>query len=896
MKLDVLPGRREDCALCELHTAVHSVCVPSVRVGRRKHKQALFILGEAPGYEEDQVCIPFVGRSGDTLRTLYIGGMNAHKYADVYIGNVVRCRPPQNRDPKEKEMKACAGYWRRDVRTLLKHYERVTILCTGRYAAMQVADYTSLSEAFKHQGAWVCDGKVRAFFVSHPAAVSRDDSRILGLQEHLFMVREYLETGEIKMVVDMPVAEQAVTVRAGVVAFDFETYGFFRDRPDQNSFHPMVMRSRDGVPLHRIIECGSVAYYRADGTPGVSYFNWRIREHRPRFYDSLYGAVEHHGMNVIFDELCARHDNPVYARWMDRAWAKTGKPMLIDLGLVKFVECDVREESSLKDISPLLRVSQYPDELVKKGKKKNLKIFHSPAQRECQDYNCQDSVSTLCDIEIFQNRIREAGRVWDREWWSDVTHLCLQMTEAGIRFRRSGIQSIHNSELAKQARLLEMAKGFPSRKRYLPKKDKWVDQPAVLAAEGSRIYSDLTMLKTVPKLPPTIQAELELTEITQVVSLNDANRMLFLEHLPEGKLKNWWKLYDEFKRSQDITSDITGPLLDRHLIENDFMYPIWRAWPTHLKDGAGKKGGQRQARLSPNPGVVTYPRAYFKHQLSRFAPGILAKPDLSQIELRVPALLSGDEVLTADLETDLHWASAYDLFSIFSKDPVAWAMHDPHVREEGFKRGVNMDDAAEVQKELLRQGGKHCNFALAYYAGAHRVHATILDKTGVNMPMDHCEAWVNTRRARYKRLTAWHEANQNFVRRNGYLVIETSRGEILRRTWAPGACDIDALKIIPEIANFKIQGWAAIIMEAGQVELTKKFIRGRLRTVMCGNHYDACWIDSPANEWKTVEPWIEPALTGNFMLRQLEQDLGRAVPIKYELKVTKFDVKGGVAA
>jgi uracil-DNA glycosylase family 4 len=94
-----------DCDLCETRTNV----VFSSGVGDAD----VMIVGEGPGQQEDEQGVPFVGRSGQLLvRLLEEAGF---KRKDVYIANVVKCRPPRNRDPRQNEIDACKPYLRRQI-------------------------------------------------------------------------------------------------------------------------------------------------------------------------------------------------------------------------------------------------------------------------------------------------------------------------------------------------------------------------------------------------------------------------------------------------------------------------------------------------------------------------------------------------------------------------------------------------------------------------------------------------------------------------------------------------------------------------------------------------------------------------------------------------------------
>ena len=171
-----------ECSLCEERTNV------VFGVGNRQ-AEVLFI-GEGPGANEDAQGVPFVGRAGQLLDDmLAIIGLSRD---DVYIANIVKCRPPQNRDPLGVEQDACIGYLRRQVALLRPKL----IVCLGRIAAMRL-----IREDFKitrEHGVWFQKGDIQMMAVYHPAALLREPRRrpeafddFKGLQEKIRTVCEH---------------------------------------------------------------------------------------------------------------------------------------------------------------------------------------------------------------------------------------------------------------------------------------------------------------------------------------------------------------------------------------------------------------------------------------------------------------------------------------------------------------------------------------------------------------------------------------------------------------------------------------------------------------------------------------------------------------------------------
>ena len=111
------------CTACELHRG-RTRAVP----GEGPVNAELMFIGEAPGYNEDQQGRPFVGQAGKLLEELLAEiGLTRE---DVWIGNVVKCRPPQNRDPRPEEIAACAGFLERQISLL----QPKLIATLGRYS------------------------------------------------------------------------------------------------------------------------------------------------------------------------------------------------------------------------------------------------------------------------------------------------------------------------------------------------------------------------------------------------------------------------------------------------------------------------------------------------------------------------------------------------------------------------------------------------------------------------------------------------------------------------------------------------------------------------------------------------------------------------------------------
>ena len=150
------------CGLCETrHNVVFGV-------GQRD-TDVLFV-GEGPGEQEDLQGEPFVGPAGKLLDDM-LSILDLDRKENCYIANIVKCRPPRNRDPLETEQEACIGYLRNQV-ALIKPK---IIVCLGRIAAKKLIDPDF--RITRQHGQWFRRGEFWMMATFHPSALLRDVSK-----------------------------------------------------------------------------------------------------------------------------------------------------------------------------------------------------------------------------------------------------------------------------------------------------------------------------------------------------------------------------------------------------------------------------------------------------------------------------------------------------------------------------------------------------------------------------------------------------------------------------------------------------------------------------------------------------------------------------------------------
>jgi uracil-DNA glycosylase family 4 len=163
--LDAIAAEVRACTACRLHTG-RTNAVP----GEGDPMTEVVFVGEGPGVNEDRLGRPFVGRAGDLLVRLLasIGWLRG----DVFITNVVKCRPPDNRDPEPDEVAACATYLRRQLQVL----DPALVVTLGRHSMSRFMPGTTISRA--HGTSAPVDpasgaAAAQVFAMYHPAAALR---------------------------------------------------------------------------------------------------------------------------------------------------------------------------------------------------------------------------------------------------------------------------------------------------------------------------------------------------------------------------------------------------------------------------------------------------------------------------------------------------------------------------------------------------------------------------------------------------------------------------------------------------------------------------------------------------------------------------------------------------
>lgn len=167
------------CEKCELCRTRHHVVLG---VGPRDAN--IMLVGEGPGEQEDLVGEPFVGPAGQLLDDM-LSIIDLDR-SNTYIANIVKCRPPRNRDPLETEQESCIGYLRNQVALI----QPKIIVCLGRIAAQKLID--PQFRITRQHGTWVKKGEVWMGATYHPSALLRDVNKRPEAFADLLSIRDKL--------------------------------------------------------------------------------------------------------------------------------------------------------------------------------------------------------------------------------------------------------------------------------------------------------------------------------------------------------------------------------------------------------------------------------------------------------------------------------------------------------------------------------------------------------------------------------------------------------------------------------------------------------------------------------------------------------------------------------
>jgi len=645
-----------------------------------------------------------------------------------------------------------------------------------------------------------------------------------------------------------------------IISLDIETYGAVEEGirgnllPKQTVFHPARSIHTDGIDLSDLIITASITLVKEDQCSQTDLpFAWnkqRTKQTKLRSETKDYSPTQSllqqgqllpnltklKPIETMVFLLSNQQDRLRLQRWLKYSEVIIGmnlpfdlqylrkdphfkftleNQLLIDLSVVNYLHDETRPEKSLKNLGPILRTHNYNKTLKEER-------FKSPEDPLLREYNAQDTHNTVLAVRELARRIERDFPSGDKlspfciEFYSDLLWTIIRMSESGICMDKKKLEKLEDTLLI----LCEEANATATEAEY------------PLEGEGSGTAKQQLMDDAIDLIGDWIRDEMELTPAKGLVSFTEGNR---------NKLQNALKgpsairsmddelirVFDAAKKhagAQKIVSSYTYPLL-RHrrnkptdessvlipVRDYHIAYPTWYATPTYAKNDEGGAGGTLQGRITcKKPSAQTFPPTIKECICSRFESGMIMSMDLSQIELRVAGLLSGDPAFidAYQEDADLHTERAIQIFG------------------------------GTVCTDEQRQVGKMVNFADLFRAGPDVIRRQVLGMSGIELETKFCKEIVRKRKKH--RPLLWN-FQQQLIRE----ATNTGRVELPftgQSRYFLGGDKYD----VNEIVNFPVQTTASNTLLSIQSCIHKSMVSLNARNPhihMFLNIYDAIYFD-----------------------------------------------------
>lgn len=880
-------GGIPSCQLCPLHEEAQAVCIPSRQwpdnhlVNRRHH--ALLLLGEAPAREECLQGKPFVGESGQLLdRWLTSCQLRG---VEVFLGNVVRC-PRGATTLTAKHWHACRRYLDQDLDVILRLFSgRLTILCLGTTATQALLGF-KLTATFHRQGqplelsyqSGLNRRKVQVpvFSTYHPAYLlpGRNTAAADAVADHLNLLCHHLSGEEINPGTDItplinPRTSECLAQEGQLVSLDIETYGISEEYPPQTVFHISKALAVDHIPVNQSVLCASLAW-ESDRGMKAAWFDLQDPEGLWAFNAYLSSLYSRKAVlllqNAGFD-----------LTWL-RRFLGAGKFFLSHKGLQvedlmawNYLDSDVRPERGLKSLSALFNVASYN---LSGGK--TFRRYPSHRDPDCIRYNVQDAVATLrLRNRLFENitqRYPETAKLsnYTRGWYSKLIWLAVYLTENGTQYSSRRLKRLAYQTAQEMNQLVEESNRGGFR----------------IAGPGSKKPIQQLFNHLVEQLDLLRHPELELTEKRRDISTSEANINLLLEHLPGGETPEYQRITSlkKFRGAQKLYTTYLRPLVGSvqpgeergrdptQALLHGRAYSTWFVVPTGESVDASKSalsGGTKQARITcKRPAQQTMNKDLKACRTSRWCPGAYLSRDLSQIEMVMAGVISGDPLILTEYRqgVDRHWLMALRIWKAFGR-PICSRHGSPPNRQP---------DCPDC--ELARFVGKTSNFLILYRGEAPALRQTLREEVGYHVSLEEARIIIQAARRPYPVFCQWQDRRLREVTKRGWIADPilgqgrrfTSSGRVNRSDW------------ISTIANFDIQLTAANLMLEPQCLCEFEFRASRLRARTCLNTYDATDVDLPLAEQPQVLDIMNHHFTDNEYRRRVEARYKVEIPLSWD--------------
>jgi uracil-DNA glycosylase family 4 len=862
--------RHSECDKCLLCQSAKNSGLPTraltQTLGPTKERAVLFV-GQSPGHNEDVQACSFVGFSGKLVE----GMCKASKlsiYADIYLANACRCKPPQGANESQSQIRACREYLVEDVAILQQYYKEVIIFALGAKACYSTLNISSLNETLKKQGNYSpVLGKVRVFATFHPAMLAphRKPGLIRAVETHFSLLIRYLQGRFIPNSIEVTpeVCGGIPTKTPAEVTLDIETYGILSGQ-EQTVFHPIKSKEIDGIDFINQVKTVGFGWRENGKKLRTPLYLFKYKSHRNRIRRWLRFISLNNilcvGQNIKFDLLYLRYCGDAEIPY----WIDPRRLRVDDTLIMSFLLFEQQPEKGLKELSTLFGIADYSTSEVT-GKHGNAKSIHDP---KLHYYQSLDNAATLILYEELKRRILEkygpnSPKLSPLSAWcrNMIVWDCVDLEANGSALKIPELQKFHDKEIDNCKKLREVSEKFTGIK---------------LAGTGSDAPLRQLMMDCATELQ--IGDKIEWTK-TGNISIGIENVNLVKSEVKKQKLFKsrslnikTISLLHQYKKRSKITSTYTGPLLNtprKGIVTRNgdigIVYPSWYPVPLYASRGGSsddKSGGQIQGRFScKGPARQTEPKSIRKASRSRWPNGTLVECDMAADHLRMAALLSGDPILLEvynDETKSLHHETALTIFPDEPRDESP----------EAFKE-------REPDKYKL---GKTLNFLMIFRGGPEAFQRTALQDCGIEIGLHFCRNAIDSWFKKYNVYKQWQDRMIRLAADKGYLEIPTGWS----RTFGRGMANIEGQ--VGEVLNFLHQAPCAQLTQSCHYKIKHEFLNKDYKSLIVLNIYDALFKDSPAEEEEATTKILFDTMNNPPLLPIFEQWTEHKVKWAAELK------------
>lgn len=853
------------CTNCPLHDNAKNPGIPTRPAYTSDTlNRALLIVGEAPGYNEDQEGISWVGQAGHILDG-FICKSALPTYTDIYLSNCCRCLPPFQAGLTTGQANKCRPHLQADYQTLCKSYPQVDILCCGRWGTESVTKLKSLKSGLLRQGKLLSqfsDGikaplthtdTTRVFFTYHPAALSpsRKASAIPAVVSHFQLLQRYFADAIVPCQLQIEVEQHAYppTILPPIVCVDIETYGILKGQ-QQTVFQPAKSKYIDKVSEGDQIVTVCLGYQKVPEDKEIPFrtvvLDWKKDRLQIR---SWIHAIANQGcillgQNIKFDVQSLRFNDHLLQEVL-----VPGNITLDDTMLWSFLLYEQRPERGLKELALLFGLSDYTDHVLY-GKDGGTAL--SSTDPKLLEYNCLDVATTLA--------LREYALIEIRKKYG---HSSYKLTSNCAKMRNYILWDVIMLETTGVAvDMMALRKYNKELKDILSTTSDTLKDTYEIKITGKGSKKSLTtfFVATIEELALTNDSRLTYTEKRHDLSLGVDNRKFLLgEAEPGTEAHDALLLIDKHTGLFKLYNTYTQKLLKdprKGVVHKNFIFPEWYPIPARIGKEESPEGGTIQGRFAAKkPAVQTFPPEIKKLLTSRYSDGLILGYDMSQVELRMSGLLSGDPVIIQEYEDEIdrHMETACLIF------PEADSTSDTFWEEE-------------------RMVGKKLNFLTIYRGGAQAFQDVVLKDLGIYIPIERCRDSIARFDRKYRVFREWQDKMILAVAKIGYFELPTGWSRYFGTGEMARSC-------VCEICNFPIQTLSAQMLECAQYLIVKDLRRFRLKATLVMQIHDALYLDLPQGEVKKVDEIMNNHLLNNPVLGIISTWAGHTIPFAYEKKI-----------